>query len=147
MDYILLFYSSIHKPQQRKLQVIQNRAIRLVCRIPKRSNVDQQHIKLKLWHIENRYWYFLMNYMFMQARLPSNPFIDTRLISTRRHAGILFLLPHLVSERYMNSFVYKGRVQWNCLPAYIQLIQDNLQFKAYLRNEIKVQELSIVHVA
>lgn len=42
IDY--MFYSSFRKPMQRKLQVIQNRAIRIICRIPKRTNVDRRHI-------------------------------------------------------------------------------------------------------
>lgn len=82
--------------------------------------------------------------MYNQLKQPDNPAIDAQNIGTRSHRGISFTLPHLSTAKYMNSFIYKGRVQWNKLPAEIQTIPEMSQFKSYLRKEIKQQEAGIL---
>lgn len=44
----------------------------------------------------------------------------------------------------MNSFIYRGRAQWNNLPVEAQTLPTISQFKTYLRNEIKQQEAGIL---
>lgn len=144
MDYVILFYSSFNKPMQRKLQVLQNRAIRIILRLPNRTNVDEQHIRLNIWHIENRHWYFLMKFMFAQTQIPGNPLIDRRPIMTRAHAGPAFRVPSYVKMLYRKSFIYTGMISWNNLQPEIRMIPLENQFKSYLRSEIKVREQSIL---
>lgn len=140
IDYVILFYSSFNKKIQWKLQTLQNRAIRIILRLPARTNVDEQHIKLNIWHIENRHWYFLMKFMFAQTRIPGNQLIDRRPIATRAHSGLSFRIPSRVKMLCRKSFLYVGSLCWNNLQPEVQMIQSENQFKSYLRSEIKHRE-------
>lgn len=72
LDYNLLFYSSARKTFQNKFQVIQNKAIRIICR----TNVDEYHVKLNIPHVYNRHWYFLMKYMYVLSIHSSTTTLD-----------------------------------------------------------------------
>lgn len=64
LDYRAVFQYSARAPLLRKLQTLQNRAIRIVLKLPARTNVDHQHLELCLFHSELRREYFLMKLMF-----------------------------------------------------------------------------------
>lgn len=143
LDYVSLFYSSFNQGIQRKLQILQNRAIRIILRLPSRSNVEEQHIKINIWHIENRHWHFLMKFMFAQANIPGNPLIDRRPIATRAHTGLIFKMPSQSKMLYRKSFIYTGSLYWNNFQPEIQMIPfENQLFKSYLRGVIKQSEQS-----
>lgn len=139
IDYALLFYSSFKKADQRKLQVLQNRAIRVILKLPKRTNVDKYHITLKLWHIETRFRFFLLKYMYTLAIRATDSSIDRRPLFTRSHDATAFRLPVRCSSKYINSFVYVGRTLWNMLDARLKSIPTLDGFTMNLRT-ILVQE-------
>lgn len=116
IDYAILFYNSFNMQTKNKLQTRENSAIRILLKLPSRTNVDAHHIKLNIWHIPNRHRYFLLMFMHTQANLLNNPAIDRRPLTTRAHAGIPFLLLHQCKSLYMKSFIIVGRSLWNELP-------------------------------
>lgn len=140
LDYNLLFYSSAKKSFQNKFQVIQNKAIRIICKLPSRLNVDEHHVKLNIPHVYNRHWYFLMKYMHALSTHPSTTTLDIRDLPTRLHRGRPFKLPSRSSIQYMKSFIYVGRTLWNQLSPESQMIPTLEQFNAFLKYEIKVRE-------
>lgn len=52
------------KKDYKKLQTIQNCALRCVFKLPKRSNVDSYHCKIRTLHVDNRRYLLLMMYMY-----------------------------------------------------------------------------------
>lgn len=143
LDYNILFYSSARKSFQNKFQVLQNKAIRIICKLPKRSNLDDHHIKLNIWHVHNRYWHFLMKYTYTQSLRSDGTALDTRTLPTRMHAGRPFVLTHRSSPQYIKSFIYIERSMWNRLPPEIQTIPSLEQFSAFLRNVIRRKEAEL----
>lgn len=116
LDYNILFLSSARKISQKKFQILQNKAIRIICKLPSRTNVDDQHTRLNIWHIQNRHWYFLLKHMYTLSLNAENRSLDTRDLPTRMHTGRPFILPSRSSPEYMNSFLYAGRTLWNHWP-------------------------------
>lgn len=55
---------SFSKKEQSKLQILQNKCIRAILNLPKRTNVDSHHVKLRLLHVENRRNFNLMKYCY-----------------------------------------------------------------------------------
>lgn len=146
LDYNILFYSSASKLFQNKLQILQNKAIRIICKLPQRTNIDEFHVKLNIWHVPNRHWYFLLKYMYTQSLNAEAIARDTRILSTQMHHGRPFFLPHRSSTQYMKSFIYVGRSLWNQLAPEIQNIPTLAQFAAILKGDIKRRETESLQV-
>lgn len=141
IDYNLLLYTSARKQNQQKLQILQNRAIRIILKLPRRSNVDLHHIALKIWHVETRYRYFLLKYAYTLAHTCGEEHLDRREISTRSHDGIPFVIPARCSSKYMNSFAYLSRISWNCLNPEVQLLPTTDAFMAHVRRMLRHDEM------
>lgn len=74
IDYIILFSYMLSRKAFKKLQTLQNHCIRIAFCLPKRSNVDGLHCRLKLLHLEHKRHLVLMLYMYKQSRLlPDHP--------------------------------------------------------------------------
>lgn len=108
-------YSAIccRLPLIRKLQVLQNRAIRIILKLSPHTNVDHEHIDLGIWHLENRRQYFLLCLKFELSVRPDFPYIDRRYLQTRAHMGQIFQLPSSCTTCFMKSFVCQGMKKWN----------------------------------
>lgn len=140
IDYNLLFYTLLRKTYQRKLQILQNQAIRIILKLPKRTNVDNCHVTLNLWHIETRSRFFLLKYMYNLAHRVSNPSIDRRPLPTRSHDATVFRLPSRCSSKYINSFIYMGRNMWNALSSDIKLLPTLNGFVTSIRSKLTLEE-------
>lgn len=141
LDYNILFLSSARKLFQNKFQILQNKAIRIICKLPGRTNVDKHHIRLNIWHVLNRHRYFLLKHMYILSQDADSSIRDIRNLPTRMHVGRPFVLPTRSSSQYMNSFLYLGRSLWNQLPPEMQLIPTVNQFCALLKQDIKRREM------
>lgn len=81
----------------------------------KKLEFKKKHINLKIWHIHNRQWYFLLKFMYVQVQGAGATAIDFKQLGTRMHAGRPFVLPYQSSTQFLNSFIYVGRPLWNQL--------------------------------
>lgn len=124
IDYNLLLYTSTRKQYQLKLQILQNKAIRIILKLPKCTNVDDQHTTLKIWHIETRYRYFLLKYAYNIAHSGD---------STRLHDGMPFAIPPRCSAKYMKSFAFVSKMSLNCLDPDVQFSPTIEVFAAHIR--------------
>lgn len=109
VDYSSVFQLSVKSTYKSKLQALQNHAIRLILKLPRRTNVDQEHAQLGIWHLENRRNYFLMKLMHLLINNPQLSLADNRGLQTRAHGGLLLLpvLAHVklpVNDYVLNRF-------------------------------------------
>lgn len=121
IDYSSIFHFSTNKCRRDKLQMLQNHAIRIILKLPRRTNVDDQHVTLNLWLIENRTIYFVLVLMHHLINKHGQIYSDARNLQTRSHAGLLFLIPSRCSYTFLKSFAYKGMKKWNHLPLEMRL--------------------------
>lgn len=143
IDYNILFYPSFHKVYQKKLQILQNRAIRIILKLPKRTNVDNYHVTLRIWHIDTRFRFFLLKYMYTLAYGEVDLSIDRCPLSTRSHDTIAFRLPSRCSAKFMNSFIYIGRNLWNALGPDIKSIPTLNGFSMSVRSMLTLEERAL----
>lgn len=87
IDYSSIFHFSVNSVYKSKLQVLQNHAIRLILKLPRRTNVDPEHTRLALRHTETRRNYFLLKLMHFLINKPHLSLADNRGLQTRSHAG------------------------------------------------------------
>lgn len=143
IDYNILFYPSFRKVYQKKLQILQNRAIRTILKLPKRTNVDNYHVTLRIWHIDTRFRFFLLKYMYTLAYGEVDLSIDRCPLSTRSHDTIAFRLPSRCSAKFMNSFIYIGRNLWNALGPDIKSIPTLNGFSMSVRSMLTLEERAL----
>lgn len=142
IDYNFLMYTSARKQYQLKLQTLQNKAIRIILRLPRCTNVDSHHVSLKIWHVETRYRLFLLKYAYSIAHSDRGDLMDSRDIRTRSHDGMLFTVPARCTSKYMNSFIYLAKMSWNCLNPEVQLSQSIESFSSYIKRMLTRDEIS-----
>lgn len=142
IDYNLLMYTSTRKQYQIKLQTLQNKAIRIILRLPRCTNVDSHHLSLKLWHIETRYRFFLLKFAYSIAHSHQDELLDRRNIPTRLHDGMPFSIPSRCSSKYMKSFIYVGKMSWNCLDPETQFLPTIESFSLHIRRMLNQDETS-----
>lgn len=123
LDYVSLFSYSFSKKDQSRLQVIQNKCIRTIYQLPRRTNVDAHHVYMGILHVDNRRYLHLMKYCFYET-LDIHNLQDHAAIMTRQTDKILLKVEHPYSEKFKRSFVYRGPVLWNSLTAEEQLVND-----------------------
>lgn len=127
-DYGDVFYNhSTNKLLLKKLQTIQNSAIRIISKLPKRTNTDSEETDLGLLNLVNRR---LLHCIQIGASLSQNPNqlyncavrnTRTRAISEDRRQFLLFNPKKSVCER---SFTYRIRRTWNSLPTEFHTAPD-----------------------
>lgn len=112
-DYGDVFFNfSVNKTLINKLQVLQNSAIRIICKLPKRTNTEQDELNLKLLPLTKRR---LLHSIQLAATYTFNPEnlglnasgnIRTRAISKSRRQLKIMAPKKAICER---SFCYQMR--------------------------------------
>lgn len=142
-DYSAVLQFSIRAPLLWKLQVLQNRAIHIILRLPSRTNVDRQHLYLSLLHTEHRREYFLMNLMYQLHSSYGLNYTDDRQLQTRAHAGLMYRIPVRSSSIFMKSFSYRGMTMWNRLPIPLRNIAEYETFKRQMKQMLREHEADL----
>lgn len=123
----IFFHHSANKLLLKKLQTIQNSAIRIISKLPKRSNTDSEEADLGLFNLVKRR---LLLCIQIGASLSHNPTqlyncadrnTRTRAVSEDRRQLILFNPKKAVCER---SFTYQILRTWNSLPTEFHTAAD-----------------------
>lgn len=119
-DYGALFYRSVSVSVLNEFQTLQNKAIRIICGLPKRENTDSLHKKLNLMFLSKRQNLHLLlmahnlsfqsKYVKESTNLPS---IKTRSKDPKRRHLLMFTPNTTLVE---SSFSYQIRRAWNSLP-------------------------------
>lgn len=119
-DYGDVFFSnSCKKDLLKKLQTLQNYAVRTINRMPTRTNTTIAEAELGLMPLEKRRWlhslqlaYYLANDV-NNIQHQRNLGVNTRALATSRKQLKVFAPRKVLTER---SFSYQIRKLWNSLP-------------------------------
>lgn len=126
-DYWDVFFNqAANKTLINKLQVLQNSAIRIVCKLPKRANTQHDETDLGLLPLSKRRQLHCIQlaYLFtvnpMNLARSSSRNIRTRSITAPKKA---------ICER---SFRYQIRKTWNSLPTFFHTAADKAALTKFL---------------
>ena len=128
-----MYYSGCNKKSLNYLQSLQNRAIRIICKMKKRTNTDNKLLELGLSKIEDIQLLAILNYGFEKSF--NDGLLDTRVLPTRSHIPVRRQLceNHSTINAFRKSFIYKSTQYWNNLHNdYHNCINKN-EFKCLLQ--------------
>ena len=129
LEYGDIFLSSLSVATRKKLQVMQNKALRIALNSRNQESTADLHKLAKLSKLKDRRKMHVLQFMFKKKNeiklLARKPVGRT----TRSSGKILFKLRKPVTEKYKRCISYSGHKSWNQLPSGIQTIENLLCFK------------------
>ena len=130
VEYGDIFLSATTKVNRDKLQVLQNKALRVIHKVDRCYSSDMVHQDSQLLKLKYRREIHLVNFMFgiredLKAREPKRRYG----IRTRSSNKLNFSLRKPNTEKYKKCASYQGITSWNRLPTAIQQEQNKLIFK------------------
>lgn len=131
-----VFYDSTTNKYLQKLQVLQNRAVRVIYKLRARSNVDFFHDKMSLMTLENRRKLHIMqlaSWLSQQTSYVDNRKLPTRANNIQRRN---LKVEKINKATYHKSFLYKASNYWNALPTETHCISDRDKLKTELRKAL-----------
>ena len=141
LDYCSTVWSSASSGELRKLQVVQNRAARLVLGCPLRANVSGMHTILHWLSVESRLSFNTL-VLFKTVMISKTPgFINSQIVfsntvhghNTRGSSYGHLVLPRPKNKFLKRSFMYRSLSLWNNLPRNLCCIDSRLTFKKHLK--------------
>lgn len=142
-----IFYDSANVSYLNKLQVLQNRATRVLLNLPSRQNTDEAHIKLNLLKLRDRIKLHLIQLAHWMTS--KKEFLNSRRLNTRAHVEGRKIITQDTPRRelYCNSFRYKTAKYWNSLPTSIHVLKHSDKDKKTLKKLALEQIISDHDVA
>ena len=143
IDYLSIIVNSSTKRKIKKLQPLQNRAIRTILRLKgyiSTEEMDDYHDRLHLELLENRRKYFMLKMMYKLSHFECNidRYRPTRVLRTAPKVKMKVCFTD--KERVRKSPYYLCNRLWDKLEADVQLSQNRFAFGNYL----KKMDLSIL---
>ena len=121
MEYGNIFLTSLSVATKKKLQIMQNRALRIA--------LSSNHVEAKLLKLGICRKAHMLQFAFRQ-KSNRKLLIRKRVgCSTRSSSKTLFKLKKPTTEKYKKSLSYNGFKLWSSLPAGIQSLKESVSFK------------------
>ena len=134
LEYGDIFFSSLSSTTLNKLQVIQNRSLRMAIDCRRALSTKDLHKEAKLDKLKVRRKRHTLQFLFHEKA-------DTKLLTRRpsgritRSAGkIMFKLKKTNTEKHKASLHYDGLKMWNALPSVLQKLDDPTCFKHRIKS-------------
>ena len=127
-DYADILYMNANLGYISKLQVDQNRCLKICLRLDRMTNTELVHHKAQLPMLTSRRYIHLINFMYKRSR--DNNYVDNRLIGTRAHNGPLVRVTRSHCASFERSIGYQGALCWNSLPPNRRNAEDIFIFKS-----------------
>ena len=134
--YCLPVFGGCDKYELESLQVMQNKAARLVTNSPIRTSRKELFAQLD-WLTVNQLVFYHSALTTYRIRASSEPEYLSNIMSRDNRAGRI-IIPNTTLSLAMKSYCYRGAYQWNSLPYSIRNIQRIGYFKSQLRKWIKI---------
>ena len=140
--YGIVLYGACRKTLLDKVQVIQNKLLKVLYKLPFRSNTDTLHLNLDILKIKDIYRYQIQKFVYecvnktciKQFHNYYRQNHTIRELNTRQQNN---LYQDPINTKYGEcSLKYHGAKLWNSLSANIKLSQSLLSFKKALRQSI-----------
>ena len=132
IDYADIVYATGNKDNLKRLRIIQNKALRIIGKLRKRTNTDELARKLAIEDLKKRRLMHMLQY----AHKISHRHKELKNIkkTTRYNSGKYILMTQSVkSDTYAKSFDYKSRVHWNALSKYVHEMRDKKTFNIHIK--------------
>ena len=147
LDYCTGVWSSASKGLINKLQIMQNKAARLVLGCSPRANVDEMHKQLKWLCVEKKLTASVLIFFHKVIQSQRPQFIyrgigyraDIHSHHTRAASRGQMTLPLPKSERLRRTFHYRAVMKWNDLPYNITACKSTALFKRSLKQHLSDQ--------
>ena len=128
--YCLPLFGGCTKAEVDVLQVLQNRAARIVLNCPPRTNRNLMFDRLDWLTVQQLIVYHTLVTVF-KIRKSQEPEELGVILTRDNHNG--HIMKNTQLSLYRNSFVFRGSLLWNKLPREIRLETKMSQFKKHLR--------------
>ena len=127
MDYGDIFFMNANSDQLKKLQTLQNRALRTCLNTQLATPIEILHQSVQLPKLNVRREAHLINFMFKYKT--NNKYLNNRNVRTRLHDAPVFITQKPILERYKRNVFYQGAMKWNNLSSAIRNIETYDKFK------------------
>lgn len=132
MEYGNVTYTLVPVPLRRKLQRLQNRALRIIYRHTDRNSLPEMHTIAKLTSLDQRASRQLMCLTYKRAHdLHDYPLLP-RTGNMRLNEKMRFNMPRPNSEKFKKFPFYAGSKLWDSLDRSIQELPEYNHFKSRL---------------
>lgn len=145
LDYCPVVWSNATVDMIRKLQMIQNRAARIVLRCKYRTKVVTMHKSLNWLFVKERLICSLLVFI-RNISVTKTPFILYQNLSfskdkhnyITRHATVgNFTLPRVRTNAIKRTVMYRAMYEWNLLPGHISQENSKTRFKYLLKQHLR----------
>ena len=133
LEYRDIFLHSASQKTRKKLQTLQNKALRCALIRDKLYETEDLHREAKLIKLKIRRHVHDLLHMFQLAQLPGFKLWKIQSAQgprTRSSKKKLITLRRPSNEKYRKSLIYQGPKLWNSLPAHLQELESFYEFKA-----------------
>ena len=137
-----IFYRDTNKYSNDKIQLLQNRALRICLNVPCRTNVGQIHREAGINYLEERRKYHIKRFAFERQMMGINIAPVKRL--TRLYAAPVFDYELPRYKIYEYSMHYKCAQYWNTIPVEDRNIQNIIDFKKKQIERLQSERLHYV---
>ena len=132
VDYGDIFFINSNQQQTKKLQTLQNRALRICLNTRLQTPIKILHQSIQLPKLTARREAHLINFMYKYKN--NEKYLNNRNVRTRLHDAPVFKTLKPNNEKYKNNVFYIGAVKWNNLPSHIRNIETYNKFKWNSKN-------------
>ena len=135
----IFLHSATHKIRK-KLQTLQNKALRCALRKEKLTKSAILHNEANILKLKERRHVHILLHMFQLSQLPNFKLWKTHKstgVRTRSSKKKLITFRRPTNEKYRKSITYQGPKLWNNLPAGVQKIDSYHEFKSQVTKLFK----------
>ena len=136
MDYCDIIYASGTQGNLKKLKVLQNKALRIIGKMQKRTNTENIANRLKIQSLKKRRLLHMLQYAFKLSKKDQEVKVIKK--QTRYNKNKLILKTCQVkSDNYKRSFDYISRNLWNELDSEAHRLYDKVMFNSYIKRNLE----------
>ena len=131
-----MYYSVCSKKSLKYLNSLQNKAVRIICKMKNRTNTENKMLELGLIKLEDTEIMTTLTYGFTNSKCEK--LLDRRLIPTRSHVESRrqIIENHSKVNTYRKSSVYRSSHYWNNLTNIYHACKSKIEFKQLLKKNL-----------
>ena len=136
LEYGDIFLHSASQKIRKKLQTLQNKALRCALNKEKYTETNVLHEEAKILKLKERRHMHVLLHMFQLSQMPNFKIWKahkTTGVRTRSSKKKLISFKRPNNEKYKRSITYQGPKLWNLLPGYLQKIDSYYDFKTQVK--------------
>ena len=137
----IFLHSAPHKVRK-KLQTLQNKALKCALEKDKLYGTNELHSQAKILKLKERRHVHVLLHMFQLAHMPGFKLWQKHQstgVRTRSSKKKLISLRKPNNEKYKRSITYQGPKLWNNLPTHLQKIESYQDFKKEIHKLFQTQ--------